>query len=98
LETGINIALPPYKMWDEILARDPKAINYIPLAGRLLYADNMQDLGISTGFHGAAKANLRTEERRKREDRAARNPEAVRKARERAKAAYEKRLRERERQ
>lgn len=52
-------ALPPWKMWEEIITADPKAIQYIPIAGRLLYAHS---------FGGAEKANAAAERRRKKEE------------------------------
>lgn len=50
--------LPPYKMWDEIVSRDPKAINYIPFFGRLIYAREMG---------GSEKADRAAEKRKAKE-------------------------------
>jgi len=33
-----GIALPPWKIMDDIISKDPKAISYLPVAGRILYA------------------------------------------------------------
>ncbi|MCE5190893.1 MAG: hypothetical protein LLG08_03915, partial [Actinomycetia bacterium] len=43
-----STVLPPWKMWEEIVTADPRAIQYLPLAGRVLYAHE---------FGGAEKAN-----------------------------------------
>ena len=32
-----NMAAPPYQMYEQIVTGDPKAIQYLPLGGRLLY-------------------------------------------------------------
>ena len=51
--------LPPYKMWDELLSRDPKAINYLPLFGRLIYGREMG---------GSEKADAREIKRKEKEE------------------------------
>lgn len=51
--------LPPYKMWDEIISRDPKAINYLPFFGRIIYAREMG---------GSEKADRAAEKRKEKED------------------------------
>lgn len=38
VEAAIATATPPYKMYDEILQRDPKIVRYLPDVGPLLYA------------------------------------------------------------
>lgn len=38
LETVAGMATPPYKMGDEILRLDPKALRYIPIVGKVGYA------------------------------------------------------------
>jgi len=69
LEAAAGIVAPPYKMWDEILARDPKAVQYLPVVGRIVYADNLDALGIETGFRGADIANAKTKQKDRREER-----------------------------
>ena len=44
-----NIALPPHKMFDEILRADPSAVKYIPLIGRHAEALGIDALGIPSG-------------------------------------------------
>jgi hypothetical protein len=41
VEAMLNTAIPPYKMWDDILRRDPRAVQYIPVVGKLIYAHFM---------------------------------------------------------
>ena len=41
LEAVRDVALPPYKMWDDIIRRDPKAVQYFPVGGKLFYSHEM---------------------------------------------------------
>lgn len=52
--------IPPYQMYDEIAAKDPKALQYLPVIGRLLYAH---------GAGGAELTNMKAWERARKEDR-----------------------------
>lgn len=54
-----GVVLPPYKMWDELLSRDPKAINYLPFFGRIIYGREMG---------GSEKADARAEKRKEKEE------------------------------
>jgi len=58
LEATAGLAVPPYQMFDQIMARDPKAIQYLPVVGRLLYAHQ---------FGGAEKANEKAAKKAERE-------------------------------
>lgn len=51
--------LPPYKMWDELISRDPKAINYLPFFGRIIYAREMG---------GSEKADKAAAKRKEKEE------------------------------
>ena len=53
-----GVIIPPYQMWDQILAEDPKAVFYLGLPGKLIY---QHALG------GAEKENARRQKRRDRE-------------------------------
>ena len=37
VEALIGTVLPPYKMMDDVIRRDPKAVRYVPIIGRLYY-------------------------------------------------------------
>ncbi len=37
IEATINVATPPYRMMDDIVRMDPKAVQYIPVIGKLYY-------------------------------------------------------------
>ena len=43
IETTLKTFVPPYKMFDEIVRGDKKAIRYIPLVGPLLYEQQKQE-------------------------------------------------------
>lgn len=53
-----SAAIPPYRMWEEIMRQDPKAAQYLPVVGRLVYAH---------GLDGAEKANEKAAKKRERE-------------------------------
>lgn len=44
LEAVVDVAAPPYKMFDKILSADPTAIQYLPIVGRVYYARDWADL------------------------------------------------------
>jgi hypothetical protein len=56
--TASTIA-PPYKMWDRIIRRDPSAVQYIPLIGKIFYNREMG------GAKKADKAEANAAKRRK---------------------------------
>lgn len=56
---AVKATVPPYSEMDEKVQEDPKAVNYLPLIGRLLYMH---------AFGGAERANEREEKRRAREE------------------------------
>lgn len=63
IEAARDLTVPPYKMFDEIMRLDPKAIQYIPIIGKILYNREME------GNEKAAKAlekRDRAAERRER--------------------------------
>lgn len=39
----VDMALPPHKMFDELLRLDPKAIRYIPVVGPIIYSQMMNN-------------------------------------------------------
>ena len=56
-------------MWEKIVTDDPQAIQYLPLAGRLLYHDAVPGQSLlGLDFGGAEKANKAYEQRRRREE------------------------------
>lgn len=61
LEAVRDVALPPYKMWDDIVRRDPKAVQYFPVGGKLFYSHAMG------GAEKADKAEAKAEKRRNKE-------------------------------
>jgi len=64
-EAALGVALPPYSMFDAIVSADPRAIQYTPVLGRLIYAHNWGDLLEESG---AEKYNRKLELQRNRED------------------------------
>lgn len=60
VEAAVTTVIPPYKMYDEILRRDPKIIRYLPDIGPILYA---QYFGGAEKFNKAEAARKRKEAR-----------------------------------
>ncbi len=88
VEALIETAKPPYKMFDHIIQRDPEAIQYLPLVGRIYY---MREMGGAENSmmqdkkrEGQAKAADLTRERGI--DREALREELKRRQRERIRA------------
>lgn len=60
LKTAAGIMAPPYRMFDDILKADPKAVQYIPLVGKLYYNHMMG---------GAEKSDAAKEKRQRAKER-----------------------------
>ena len=68
-QAAAGLVAPPYKMWEKLVTADPQAIQYLPLAGRLLYHDAVPGQSLlGLDFGGAEKANKAYEQRRRREE------------------------------
>lgn len=68
----LSLTVPPFQMWADITKRDPKAVRYIPILGKLLYSHEMG---------GAEKADAAEEKAARLTER---TPEEKAEARERA--------------
>jgi hypothetical protein len=44
-----GLVIPPFRIYEDILKRDPKAIQYLPLVGKILYAQEYTEEGKARG-------------------------------------------------
>jgi len=68
LEAAVDVAAPPYKMFDTIVSQDPAAMQYIPVVGRIYYARDWFDLLEESGSEKANRRLEREERRKEREE------------------------------
>jgi len=68
LEAAVDVAAPPYKMFDTIVSQDPAAMQYIPIVGRIYYARDWWDLLDESGSEKANRRLEREERRKEREE------------------------------
>lgn len=61
VKAAVGVITPPYKIMDDLVAKDSRAVKYIPLVGRLYYEHSMG------GAEKAAEAKERRERRKERE-------------------------------
>lgn len=66
IEMGAEVATPPWEMFKEIAKADPKAIQFLPVVGRIYYARDWFDLMDESGsekFNRKLEADERRKER-----------------------------------
>ena len=54
-----GVVIPPYEMYEELLRRDPKALRYLPLIGKVLFSEEWTAEGKARGQEQRFKAQLR---------------------------------------